>query len=360
MSTILLFIIIYGFFILFIISGLFKHKILDYFPESEFASVSVIIAARNEEENLPLLIEDLSKQDYPLDKLEIIIINDRSTDTTSKILHEATKNYFFIKQIEITEKSLKMTPKKYALNKGILNARGEIIISTDADCRVGNSWVLSMANSTLKSKGVSIGFSKVESSTIFEKYQCIDFLGIITSNAGACGWGKFWSGTGQNISYFKKDFEKINGFEPVKNEISGDDMYLVQAISKIKTGVVNVDPKSFVTTKPMKTLHSFINQRIRWASNSKKNFKNNNLFFSFLLSAFLSNTLILFSIMTNKIWVYPFIIKAILEGLVLFLGSRLFNTKIDFFTYIIWSLIQPIYIPFISIMGLRNKFNWKS
>ena len=252
-----------------------------------------------------------------------------------------------------------MTPKKHALNMGILKANGKIIISTDADCRVGISWVSSMTNSTLKSKGISIGFSKIEAGTIFEKYQFIDFLGIITSNAGACGWGKFWSGTGQNISYFKKDFEQIKGFEPVKNEISGDDMYLVQEISKIKTGFINIDPKSYVITKPMKTLGSFINQRIRWASNSKKNFKNNNLFFAFLFFAFLSNTLILFSIITNKNWVYPFIIKAFLEGVVLFLGSKLFNTKIDFFTYILWSLIQPIYIPFISIMGLRNKFYWK-
>ena len=75
--------IIYCFFILFIISGLFRHNTITFFSEKELPSVSIIIAARNEEENLPYLIEDLCKQNYPSNKLEIIIVNDRSTDKIS-------------------------------------------------------------------------------------------------------------------------------------------------------------------------------------------------------------------------------------------------------------------------------------
>jgi len=349
----------YSSYILFIIIGLFKHTIIDSTPSTDLPKVSVIIAARNEQENLPALIKDLTKQKYPLDKLEVIIINDRSTDKTSEILKKASKNYYFIKHLNIIEKSSKMTPKKHALNEGILISSGKIIISTDADCRVGKEWVLNMTNNTVKSDGISIGFSKIKADTIFEQYQLIDFLGIITVNTGAAGWGKFWSGTGQNLAYFKKDYEKINGFEPVKNELSGDDMYLVQAITKIKNGFVNIDPKSYVETKALKTLKEFLNQRIRWASNSKKNFNKNTLFFSFLLSSFSINLLILISLILNKNWLYVFFIKSIFEVIVLFLGARLFNTKLDFITFFIWAIFQPIYIPFVAIMGLRNKFIWK-
>ena len=360
MEILLFFIfIIYCFFILFIISGLFRHNAIGSVSEKKLPSVSIIIAARNEEENLPNLIEDLSRQNYPLNKIEVIIVNDRSTDKTSEILNEANKKHNFIKNIDIINTSSKMAPKKNALNEGILNSSGEIIVSTDADCRVGKSWAMSMFNSTLKSNGVSIGFSKVSASSLFEKYQLIDFLGIIISNAGASGWGHFWSGTGQNLAYFRKDYDEINGFEPVRNEISGDDMYLVQSISKIKTGFININQDSYVETKPMKTLKSFINQRVRWASNSRKNFKNNKVFFFFLISALLSNAFLLYSFLFGNSWVLLFSIKYFLEGLVLFFGSKLFNTRINLLIYTLWAFVQPLYIPFIAIMGLRNKYNWK-
>jgi poly-beta-1,6-N-acetyl-D-glucosamine synthase len=360
MEMFLLFIfVIYGFYILFIISGLFRHNTIKSFSEKELPSASIIIAARNEEKNLPNLIEDLSKQDYPLDKLEIIIVNDRSTDKTSELLNEANKKYEFINSINITKTSSEMTPKKNALNRGILKSKGEIIVSTDADCRVGKSWVMSMVNSTLKSNGISIGYSKVSASSLFEKYQLIDFLGIIISNAGASGWGCFWSGTGQNLAYFREDYDNINGFESVRNEVSGDDMYLVQSISKIKTGFININPESYVQTKPMKTLKSFINQRIRWASNSRKNFKNNLFFFTFLTSAFISNIFLMYSFIIGNNWILFFLIKYLLEGLVLFLGGKLFNTRINLFVYTLWAIFQPLYIPLVAILGLRNKYSWK-
>ena len=76
---------VYLAFILFIISGLFKHSILPISSSNRLPSISVVIAARNEEKHLPNLIQDLMKQEYPLDKLEAIIVDDRSTDLTPEI-----------------------------------------------------------------------------------------------------------------------------------------------------------------------------------------------------------------------------------------------------------------------------------
>ena len=89
----------------------------------------------------------------------------------------------------------------------------------------------------------------------------------------------------KTLAYYKKDYFEIGGFEPVKDKISGDDMYLVQAISNLKNGYVNIDPNSHVKTKAMNSIKNFINQRIRWSSNSKSNFKIL-LFFMFLISIF--------------------------------------------------------------------------
>ena len=275
---------IYLAFILFIIAGLFRHNEQSIISTDQTPVVSVVIAARNEEKNLPDLIQDLVNQEYPLDKLEVIIVDDRSTDSTAKILIEAAENFAVVKYIRVEKLPTEMTPKKHALTLGIEMAKGDVILSTDADCRVGKFWVSSMAYSVVQQDSISIGYSKVAGKSFFERIQMLDFLGIITANSGAGGWGHFWSGTGQNLAYKKSDFKAIGGFEPVKDRISGDDMYLVQSISKLKSGMINIDANSFVTTAAMPTFQGFMNQRIRWSSNSKDNAINNKIFFALLSS----------------------------------------------------------------------------
>lgn len=350
---------IYLVFIIFIISGLFKHNILEISSSDKLPKVSVIIAARNEEENLPLLIQDIINQEYPLDKIETIIVNDRSTDLTSEIIKEASENYSFIKHIKIQDKNHHMAPKKHAITLGIENCEGEVVVATDADCRVGRFWVSSMVYSVIKKNSIAIGYSSVSGNSFFEKYQMIDFLGILSANAGAAGWGKFWSGSGQNLAYYKEDFNNINGFNPVKEKISGDDMYLVQSISKHKNGFINIDPNSFVTTAPMQTPKQFLNQRARWSSNSRENIKGNKLFFAFLFSTLSFNVLLVLSALLSSPWILFFILKSILDGLVMFLGSKLFNTKINLTPFISWCFLQPIYIPVVSVLGLFNRYSWK-
>ena len=108
----------------FMISGLFKHNELEIKSYKTLPNVSVVVAARNEEGHIPHLINDLISQEYPLDKLEVIIVNDRSTDDTARILDHASSNYAFIKVITIDQVSKGMTPKKNALTKGIEAAVG--------------------------------------------------------------------------------------------------------------------------------------------------------------------------------------------------------------------------------------------
>tara|TARA_A100000164_G_scaffold226687_1_gene200964 strand:+ start:148 stop:1239 length:1092 start_codon:yes stop_codon:yes gene_type:complete len=352
---------IYLVFILFIISGLFRHNILPVSNSETLPFVSVIIAARNEEENLPYLIDDLINQEYPLGKFEIIIVNDRSNDSTQNILIEASENYSFIKHVKIDKESKEMTPKKYAIEMGIKESKGEIILATDADCRVGSLWVSSMTYSLIHKNGIIIGYSEIDDKkgTLFEKYQKIDFLAIIAANAGAAGWNHYWSGTGQNLAYYKKDFLQIGGFEPVKDKISGDDMYLVQSISRFKNGYIQIDPNSHVKTKAMKSIKDFINQRIRWSSNSKSNFKNTPIFFTFLIVSFFENLLILFSTILFKQGYLIWGIKITLDGIIILFGSKLFEKSFDIKTYFIWAILQPFYIPLIGVLGLFNKFSWK-
>ena len=147
----------------------------------------------------------------------------------------------------------------------------------------------------------------------------------MASNGGLLTNGIICSGSGQNLAYKKEDFFKIGGFEPVKDKESGDDMYIVQAISKLKGAVFNYDENSFVCTSPKKTILGYINQRIRirWSSNSKLTLFTSPLFFCFLVSAFIANINILISLIISlRITSILFFIKLLLEAIVLYIEIK--------------------------------------
>ena len=343
-----------------IISGLLFRQRASVKYEQPLPFTSVVIAARNEEDSLPNLLDDLVNQKIDKNKFEVIISNDRSEDKTEEIINEYCNKYRFIKAIHIKEK-FEMAPKKYALEKAINKSRGKVILSTDADCRVSDNWATSMASLVNQTDKVVIGYSKISiQNSLIQKIQKIDFLGIMAANGGLLTNGIVCSGSGQNLGYKKNDFFKIGGFEPVMNRESGDDMYIVQMISKIKGAIFNYDRNSFVTTLPKDSLSSYINQRIRWSSNSKLTLFTSPLFFLFLVSAFLANVNILISLIYSlNLFVILTLVKFLLEALVLYIGSKLFLTKLSFFSYIIWNLTQPVYILIVGIGGLADRFTWR-
>ena len=347
-------------FIVIIISGLLFRERTSAEYEQSLPFTTVVIAARNEEDNLPSLLDDLVNQKIDKNKFEVIIANDRSVDNTEKIINEYSNRYKFIKAIHIIKKAT-MAPKKYALKNAINKSRGEIILATDADCRVSRDWATSMASLVNQTDKVVIGYSEVSvQNSLIHEIQKIDFLGIMAANGGLLTNGIVCSGSGQNLGYKKKDFFDIGGFEEVKHRQSGDDMYIVQKISKIKGATFNYDKNSFVTTLPKNSLFSYINQRIRWSSNSKLTLFTSPLFFLFLTSALLANANILVSLLFSlNTFIILTLVKFLLELLVLNIGSKLFFTRFSFFSYIVWNLTQPIYILIVGIGGLADKFTWK-
>lgn len=363
---ILLVIIIAGYacFTLFFLTGLWRLNRSAAPTLSVWPSVSVIVAARNEEQTLPNLLQDLTQQDYPVDRLEIIVVDDRSTDGTLRIMKKYQQQYSQVHGLQIKATNPTMTPKKYALTQALKVATGEIILATDADCRVKPTWVTSMVKEFTPDTGIVVGFSAIDTTqnSFFVRYQAVDFLALMAANAGAIGWGRNWSGSGQNLAYRRKNFEAIHGFQPVAQQVSGDDMYLVQAISRQARLRFNTNPQSFVTTAPVSRVRTFLTQHIRWASNSRKAIHSDPLFLAFLVTAFLCNTLLLFGFVFHGWWpwvIIPFGVKFILDALVIFTGAQRFDQTVDPAVYCVWNAAQPVYIPLVGLLGLAGKFKWK-
>jgi len=357
-------IISYTAFLLYFYIGLIRLKKIPVVKNNYQPTVSVVVAARNEERNIQNLLEDLHKQTYPVENLQIIIADDRSSDKTGSIINDFVNKYPNILGIKISEPSKTMTPKKYALTKAIEKSTGEIIISTDADCRVPNAWIESTVNLFDEETGIILGYSKIdtESDSFLDNYQSIDFLALMSANAGTVGWDNPWTGTGQNIAYRRSAFDRIDGFDPVSKQISGDDFYLVQAISKIAKVKYNTNSHNFVKTKPSENIRKFISQRIRWASNSRKLFNSDYFFLLFLFINLFTNIVLLSTIVIQSLWQFLpmfFGIKFLFDSLVLFYGSKIFNTNIKIGVYLIWFFLQPLYTPILAVFSLIGKFRWK-
>ena len=360
-------IILYSSFGVFFLTGLFRLRNKKTVSSQNNPKVSVIIAARNEGTNLPYLINDLILQDYPVEKVEIVIADDRSTDNTWDILSSASTENSNLKAVSIKKRSSIMTPKKNALTAAINASSGDIIVTTDADCRVPKTWISSMVRALSTNRaGIAVGYSSISPLKSFSmnvEYQKLDFLALMAANAGSISWGYAWSGSGQNLAYYRHHFDAVDGFMPVADRLSGDDVYLVQSIGNEFGAVFNSNSDGFVKTLPVNTILQFIRQRIRWASNSKHLPSTDLLFFSFLVAAFLCNSLlfinVLFAGLTNYFLGF-LAIKVLVDGSVAYNGSRQFDTSVNPFIFLLWSILQPLYIPFIGITGLISRFTWKN
>ncbi len=229
--------------------------------------VSIIIAVRNEEENIVNLLTDISEQSYPKQLLEIIIVNDHSTDSTaSKVEEFAREVAFELVLINLQEEE----GKKAAINKGIISANNEIILTTDGDCRADSEWVTSMMacfnndNIQLVSGPVRM-YPQV---SLWQRFQSIEFSSLISAGAATLSLGWPTMANAANLAYRKDAYTNIKG-QSKQNISSGDDIFLLHEVSQAYSNAIVFcrDPRATVDTEPARTLNSFYHQRKRWAAN---------------------------------------------------------------------------------------------
>ena len=239
--------------------------------QTEFkTSVTIIVAARNEANNIDACLHSLLAQDYPRHLLEIILVDDHSEDDTAKrIQAHVTKTKHKLRLLKLEEGA----GKKNALAKGIVAASGELIVTTDADCLVGPLWIKTIAG-YFEAHQPDLLLGPVQlapANKLFERIQALEFTGVLGSGAALCGLGLPLYGNGANIAYRKASYLKVGGFSNHQHLASGDDMLLMQDIAKQKGKIAFLrNAEALVKTQPAKNIRAFWNQRLRWAG---KNFR---------------------------------------------------------------------------------------
>ncbi len=343
-----------------------KHwKITDTKPNTK---VSVIIPARNESENILRCIENVCAQTYPSDLLEIIIVDDSSTDNTAYLVKNFISKAHF-KNISLIElASGNLSSKKQAISEAVKIAKGSLIITTDADCVMSSKWIISIVEYFEKYNPVMIigPVSFCNESGVFQKMQSLEFMSLIASGAASAHLGTPIMCNGANLAYEKEVFLKTRDGEASDKFVSGDDIFLMHKIKKtFKRKIVFIKSRdALVQTKPQVTVKSFLNQRKRWVSKSHGYTDTATIITA--LMVFLFNFILLscfifsfFSSFFFNIFIICFASKLIVDFPILMGASSFFKKKKMMYFYIPLQLIYPVYIVFTGLSGLFGNFSWK-
>ena len=237
-------------------------------PQDHF--LSIVVAFRNEAIRLPLLLTDLQQQSYPDEKCEVIFVDDHSDDQSHELIKQSALPFVRVIQLPV-----QLTGKKAALDFGIRQAKGEIIITTDADCQVMTQW-LSAINAQFQDEKIKMvtGLVRIEeSNSLFSRMQALEFASLIGSTGATIGLGKPTMCNGANLSFRKSAYLEVNGYEGNEDIPSGDDEFLMRKMeSKWRGGIAFLDDEeAIVTTSAHHSFSQWINQRLRWAGKWKYN-----------------------------------------------------------------------------------------
>ena len=363
----IIFLLHYLFFLQKIVRGLGKlEKNQNETIPYEF--VSVIIPFRNESENILSNLKSIESQFYPKEKFEVIYVNDSSDDNSLRLLQSNIKKNN-IRTISVPEEFSKNAHKKRAVRYGIDNAKGNIIVTTDADCMHHEEWL----NSLLKTFDSVTGFvsGPVEFETegnIFSKFQKLEFAGLVFCGAGLIGSGHPTICNAANIAYRKKVFDEVGGFNYQLNLSSGDDELLMQKISNDTDFKVKfcIDKKAIVKTAANKTISDFYQQRKRWASKGLFYADKSLVFKLILIYSFYVGliTQLLLGLTFNQIFLISFLIslflKIIYEFKILFKGKKFLFADLPLGYFLIAEIFQIPYIIFTGLVGAFGNYIWKS
>ena len=241
--------------------------------------ISIIIAARNESDNLYDNLPYILTQDYP--EFEVIIVNNQSIDDSSWLLKALCLQHKNLRVVEIAKNKHLLPGKKLPITLGVKGAKYENMVFTDADCRpASNKWLSIMAASFSDKKQIVLGYAPYyKSKGIINKIIRYDTAFIGVSYLSMALVKLPYMGVGRNLAYSKKVFDAVKGFKSHYSLPSGDDDLFIQEAAVNQNYTIQISPESFCFSTPAATWKSWIRQKTRhYTTSSRYNFIKKALF----------------------------------------------------------------------------------
>ena len=234
--------------------------------------ISVVVPARNEEDNIESCLRSLLASEYPADRFEVIAVNDRSTDGTGAILERYAERYSQLVVHNTIEDSANanLQGKPRAVHQGIMKSRGEIILMTDADCVVPPKWIGSIAERfTNPAVGLVASYTLPKGARFFDDLQRLEWLVNNVMASAGVGLGQPLGCFGNNLSVRRDVYERLGGYPRIRFSVT-EDLALLQAVSDASWETRYVcDKNATITTLPCPDIRSFIKQHHRWVNGGK-------------------------------------------------------------------------------------------
>ena len=348
---------LYCIFVILLYIGWIRQKQRKIQDDKQSWRLSVIVPVRNEEFKIDALLKSLSLQEYG--NFEVIVVDDHSTDQTAAVLNSTQ-----LPNLKILQNS--GHGKKAAITTGIIQAKGEVIATTDGDCVVPPSW-LATINETFQDPKVVFAFGPValvRPRSFFTDVQSIEFASLIGSAAASASFNLPTMCNGANLAYRRQVFMEVGGYESNEHIASGDDEFLMRKVlEKHPDGLrCMLDKSCIVETFAETSILSFFRQRIRWAAKWRYSTSFHAQMLALLI--FLTNVLTVFSVISllfgeSDTIVLLLAIKFILEAAFLLQVTTFLNQRWNWLAFLALQLVYPLYVVITAILSLFVKVSWK-
>lgn len=321
--------------------------------------LSLIIAAKNEEHNIPSLIESIENLNYPKENFEVIIVDDNSDDKTAQLIQSGItgkSNFTFVKA-DIKE----LEGKKGALNIGIKKSKYNFIVITDADCRPGVNWLNSVAGALDYGYDFVFGVAPITAGpSLVEKLSAFENLRNTYLTISAVGMNIPYSAAARSFAFRKSSFQRLGGFTKTTDTISGDDDLLLREAVKHKMLIGTfIEDDTFVYSASPKNFNEYFLQKKRHLQTSFHYLLKQKMFLGFW---HLINLVSLFSIVlvfVSPVLILPFIIKLIYDQFIVLRHQKKLGHSFKIYEVIYLQILFEIFLIINFFNSLSGKSVWK-
>lgn len=282
--------------------------------------VSVIICARDEDENLACNLPGIMAQAYKTSH-EVIVVNDNSIDDSKYLLDNLKKMFRKLQVIELTQEAKHVPGKKFPLSVGIKEARHEIVLLTDADCiPATENWMFKMQEAFTPGIELVLGYGAYRKMPgLLNKLIRFETFHTALQYLSYALAGKTYMGVGRNLAYRKNLFFQNKGFSSINHIPSGDDdLFVNKVATKTNTAIV-VDPESFTLSMPKQSWKEWRRQKTRHYTTGKF-YKRSH---KFLLGLYTLSFMLLYPLFLLSLifftWYWalvPFLVRLVVQGII--------------------------------------------
>ena len=347
--------------------GVFQlNQIEQVRPEQSATQFTVIIPARNEAANIKACVDSILNQDYPAAAFEIIVIDDFSEDDTAFIVHALSQQYPQLRLLKLADHCKEgetLAYKKKAIEIAVAQAKGDWILTTDADCIVPPRWLL-LYNAYIHQHQpcfVAAPVMFIKTVGILNQFQVLDFLALQGITAAAVGAGKHSMSNGANLGFEKAAFIAVGGYQGVDHIASGDDMFLMHKMKQTLHKPVGYlfHPDAIVLTAAMDTWKGFIMQRIRWASKARY-YDDHSITMVLTLVYFFNLSFICLALMGSwSTLLIALAFKTFFELFFLDPVAKFFQLQPELKYFVFYQPIHIVYNIAAGLFGQLKTYSWK-